>query len=341
MDLDSYVDYSLASRFLGFDIQRRSWSEEILEAANLRSDQLPIPVPAGTVAGRLDCEIARSLGVPPNTPVIVGGHDQPCAALGMGVIDEGRVSDSIGTYECTLASSDKPCLTDSALDASLNSFCHVVPEKFVTLAYFPSGLMVKWLHNLLYGPSANVNEEIPAEAAHYSVLEAGVREGPTGLCITPHLIGTGNPEFNANARGAIAGLTQDTTGSDLYKGVIEGLACELTMITQTLAKSVGDFRDMYVTGGGARSPLGLQLRAALTGCTLHVMKSPEAACLGTAILAGVAIGEFRDQNQAVRQTVHETAVIPPNPEIAACYVDQMDQYRTFRTAMTVRPRHSN
>ena len=81
----------------------------------------------------------------------MGGHDQPCGGLGVGAIGPGRIADSMGTYECLLAASDQPSLTDAALAASLNSYCHVVPDKFVTLAYFPSGIMIKWFHDLLYG----------------------------------------------------------------------------------------------------------------------------------------------------------------------------------------------
>jgi xylulokinase len=258
----------------------------------------------------------------------------------VGVIGKGRVYDSIGTYECIVAGSDEPCLSDAALQAALNSYCHVVPQKFVTLAYFPSGIMVKWFHDLLY---SNGSGHVTAgtmgdslEADHYSFLEAHAPEGPTGLCITPHLIGTCNPEFNPFARGGIAGLNPATTRSQLYKGILEGLACELSLITEMLAEAAGDFGDIYVTGGGSRSALGLQLRAALTGSRLHVMASPEAVCLGTAILAGVAIGEYRDASQAVDQVVHEIAVVAPNQSIAASYAAQMNQYRIFRAAMMAR-----
>jgi xylulokinase len=341
MGLPPHVDFSLASRFLAFDIRKHCWSEEILAAAGLRKDRLPVPVAAGTIAGKLDSEAGSDLGLSPGTLVVLGGHDQPCGALGVGVIGKGRVSDSIGTYECIVAGSDEPSLSDAALDASLNSYCHVVPEKFVTLAYFPSGIMVKWFHDLLYSNgTGQVSAETVAdslEGDHYSFLEAHAPEGPTGLCITPHLIGTCNPEFNPHARGVIAGLNPATTRSQLYKGILEGLACELSLITEVLAEAAGDFGDIYVTGGGSRSALGLQLRAALTGRRLHVMKSAEAVCLGTAILAGVAAGEYRDVCQAVSQVVQETTVLVPNPAIAAGYADQMNQYRALRAAMTARP----
>jgi xylulokinase len=337
MGLPPYTDYSLASRFLAFDIHNRCWSDEILAAAGLSKDRLPVPVPAGAIAGKLDSGAASDLGLHPGTLVVLGGHDQPCGALGVGVIGGGRVSDSIGTYECILAGSDAPSLTDAALAASLNSYCHVVPDKFVTIAYFPSGIMLKWLHDLLYSNgSGRISAETIAEGIesdHYAFLEAHAPEGPTGLCITPHLIGTCNPEFNPHARGVITGLNPRITRSELYKGVLEGLACELSLITAVLAEGAGDFDDIYVTGGGSRSALGLQLRAALTGRRLHVMRSQEAVCLGTAILAGVAAGEYRDVRQAVEQVVHESAVLVPNPAVAASYADQVSRYRMLRAAM--------
>jgi xylulokinase len=334
MGLPPHTDYSLASRFLAFDIRKLAWSDEILDAAGIKRHLLPVPVPAGTIVGKLESSAAGELGLRPGTPIVIGGHDQPCGALGVGVIGSGRVSDSIGTYECILAGSDAPVLTDSALVASLNSYCHVVPGKFITIAYFPSGIMLKWLHDLLYDDESGaetIAENV--EADHFAFLEAHAPGGPTGLCITPHLIGTCNPEFNPHARAVIAGLNPGTSRSQLYKGILEGLACELSLITDVLAQSAGDFEDIYVTGGGSRSALGLQLRAALTGRRLHVMKSSEAVCLGTGILAGVAAGAYTDVAEAVGQVVHEVNTIVPDQAVASRYAAQVNRYRRLRADM--------
>jgi len=332
LGLPPYIDYSLASRYLAFDVRRCCWSEDILEAADLDSDCLPEPVPAGTIAGKLNATSASQLGLSSGTLVVVGGHDQPCGALGVGVVGLGPVADSIGTYECILAASDNPILTDAALAGSLNSYCHVVPDKFVTIAFFPSGIMVKWFHDLLYGDGQNATSAEKLESEHYSFLEVRAPLGPSGLCITPNLIGTCNPDFNPDARGIIAGLSPSTGAAHIYKGILEGLACELSQLTRVLATAVGDFRDIYVTGGGARSTLGLALRAALTGKQLHVMRCPEAVCLGGAILAGVAAIEYSSINQAVDRVVHEAAVLAPDPTIAATYAEQVKAYQRLRSS---------
>lgn len=335
LGLPPYVDYSLASRYLAFDIRQRRWSDEILAATEIRAECLPVPVPAGTIAGKLDAAAASQLGVSQGTLVVMGGHDQPCGALGVGAIEPGRVADSMGTYECLTATSDQPSLTDEALEASLNSYCHVVPDNFVTLAFFPSGIMVKWFHDLLHGDGTAAADADPSslESVRYRTLEQDAPAGPTGLSITPNLIGTCHPDFNPQARAIISGLCANTTRGQIFKGILEGLACEMAQLSNILAIAVGDFHDVYVTGGGARSALGLQLRAALSGRTLHVMKCPEAVCLGGAMLAAVALGEYRSLREAVQQVVREVSAVSPDDKIAAAYAQQVRQYRHVRSAL--------
>ena len=330
LGLPLYIGNSLASRFLAFDVKKDRWSDEILAAAGLADDQLPLPVRAGTIAGKLNAEAASDLGVNTGTPVVVGGHDQACGALGVGVIKPGRVSDSLGTYECLVAASDEPSLCEVAFAARLNSYCHVFPGKFTTLAYFPSGIMVQWFRDLIYGretPSEKFEKSEASEADQYSSLEAECTGAPTGLCITPHLIGTCNPDFDPRARATIFGLSSNSNRSQIYQGILEGIACELAQITEILAQASGGFRDIYVSGGGTRSPLGLKLRAAITGCRLHVMQCDEAVCQGAAILAGVAAGVYSNIADAVDLVVREKEVVEPDAHLAASYTVQVKQYR--------------
>ena len=336
LGLPPYVDYSLASRFLAFDVHRRRWSEEILSAVGLPADRLPIPVPAGTIAGKLGTEAASQLGVAKGTPVVVGGHDQACGALGVGAISPGLVADSMGTYECIAAVSDEPKLGDEAFAGSLNSYCHVVPGMYLNLAYFPSGIMIQWFHDLLLrnGGKGGETKAASEPGALYAWLESRSPKGPSGLFITPHLIGTCNPDFNPRARAAVIGLSADSDSGQIYKGILEGLACELAQISELMAKAVGDFRDFYVAGGGSHSPLGLKLRAALTGRRLHVMQCQEAVCLGTAILAGVAAGVYPSVPAGVEQVVREGAVIEPDFQLAAAYSEYVKQYPLLYRAIT-------
>lgn len=327
LGLPAYADYSLASRFLAFDIRKKCWSDEILSAVDVDRKLLPETSPAGIVVGKLSMEASSRLLVQAGTPVVLGGHDQPCGAVGLGVVDDGRVCDSMGTYECLLAASASPAINQQALASSLNTYCHVVPDRFVTLAYFPSGIMVKWFHDLLHDRSDS------RESDDYAQLESNAPARPTGLCILPHLIGTCNPEFDPSARGVISGLNPAINRGHMYKGILEGVACELALLTNVLADATGAFHDIYVAGGGTRSALGLQLRAALTGCNLHVMKQQESVCQGSAILAGVAIREYASVREAVSALVKESAIVPADAQLAGAYKVQMQNYRRLRSVM--------
>jgi len=66
---------------------------------------------------------------------------------------------------------------------------------------------------------------------------------------------------------------------------------------------------------------------------LHVMQSPEAVCLGGAILGGVAIGEYKSVEEAVQAVVRESAVVEPDANIAAGYAEQLKRYECWRTAL--------
>jgi len=334
LGLPAYVDYSLASRYMAFDVRKRKWSPEILASCELSADLLPMPVPAGTTAGELSTTAAKELGLTPRTPVILGGHDQPCAALGSGVLEPGRISASLGTYECLLAASNAPSLTDTAFAANLNSYCHVVPDRYVTLAYFPSGIMVDWFLRVVQ-PSA----EGTIQDKFLPSLEASCSSSPSGLTITPHLLGTSNPDFDTAATGVIAGIRPSTSQADLYKGILEGIACEFAAMAELLRHAAGPFQDVFVSGGGVRSRLGLQLRAAIAGRNLHPVQCQEAVCLGTAILAGVAIGKYASYYQAVARIVRTSETVTPDSSVSRMYEAQKKRYELLYSSLAPFRKH--
>ena len=215
--------------------------------------------------------------------------------------------------------------------ANLNSSCHVVPDRYVTLAYFPSGIMIEWLLRVLSSPAESASS--PSLTELCESLEAQASPGPTGLCITPHLLGTCNPDFDANATGVIEGIRPTTRGADLYKGILEGIACEFASMAELLQQAAGVYRDVYVSGGGGRSPLGLRLRAAIANRELHLMRCSEAVCLGTAILAGVAVGQYGSFAKGVEQVVRVSETITPDASTAASYEAQRMQYRILYSSL--------
>ena len=328
LGLPSLIDYSHAARFMALDVHARAWSAEVLEMAGLSSDSLATPVQAGTIAGKLGPDAASLLGLAVGTPVVVGGHDQVIGALGLGVIDSGRAAGSLGTFECILVVSDQPELNQAALANGLNSYPHAVPGKYATIAYFPAGIMLEWLGNLLGASQCGNDREVL-----WKRLETEAPADAAGLIVTPHVIGTCNPEFDSRATAAIRGITMATTSAHLYKGILEGIASELAVIVVCLDSSGLRFEQINVAGGGTRSDTGMRLRAAFTQKHLHVPRVQESVCLGGALLASVALGVHANPEAAVRAMVHEARCVDPDPAWVQLYSAQLSQYRQFRSIL--------
>ncbi len=157
--------------------------------------------------------------------------------------------------------------------------------------------------------------------------------GPSGLCVTPHLIGACNPYWNPRATVAAVGFTGAADLFHFYKGVLEGLACEFALNAAALREATAGFSRVRITGGGAGSPLGMRLRAALSGVTLETLTNPEAVCLGAAILAGIAAGVYHDLRDGVTHAVSVDAVHAPEPGLAAEYAGQVERYNRLYPAL--------
>lgn len=327
LELPPYTDYSLASRTMAFDIHNLCWSEEILKHCGIPKEKFGIVAPSGTLVGRLSKEAASQLGLMEGIVVALGGHDQPCGALGAGAIKAGDVSDSSGTYECMAAVSDAPLNSTKALGYSLNSYCHVVPGKFVTLAFFPAGIVSGWF----VGQFCYEDKMIALEAKKnfFDVMNENVLKyciGPTGLCITPHFLGSCTPYWDVRATGVMAGFTPNITRYHMYKAIYEGIACELAINANALEEIAGAFESMSICGGNSHSPFTVQLRADITGKVIRILKNDEAVCLGAAILAGIAVGVFKDAEDAVNQVVQIEKKVMPNSNTLTDYQKQIKRY---------------
>lgn len=287
------MDESIASRFGGFDVKQREWSKVILGAADVAPDLFSRTVSAGTIIGEMPQSVAASLGLTVPVLLVAGGHDQPCAALAIGG-GEHILPVSAGSYECAVLSSEQPLNTPQAFQYGLNSYCHVLPGRYATLAFFVSGMMVRWyLDTFCPELTKQLGDAV------YAHLENAWTDGPTGICFTPHIFGAMNPEWSEHAAAKISGLTAAATRADLYKAVLEGTCCELDLNVRVLEKLTEPVEKLAMSGGGTRSAAWMQLRADITGKSVEVMQSgAEASCLGAAMLAWIGAGVFRDVEDA-------------------------------------------
>jgi len=326
LGLEPTIDYSLASRTMAFDVIRKQWSDTMLDSAGIDQDLLARSLPSGEVVGELDSSMARDLGLPRGMALVTGGHDQPCSALGGGIVKPGIAVDSTGTVECVTPALDKPLLNRTMLESNFPCYCHVKKDMYVTLAFhFGAGSVLKWFRD-------NFAREEMAEAERrgtnaYKLLDAEAADGPMNIYVLPHFVGTGTPYLDPRSKGAILGLTTSTTRSEIYKAIIEGITYETRINLERLENSGVRIEELRAIGGGASSSIWPQIKADILGKRVVRLAVTEAGCLGAALLAGTAIGQYRDLDKAVDEAVRSVDVFTPDPNSVQEYRRHFEIYR--------------
>lgn len=328
------TDYSLASRVMALDIKAHSWSETILNAAGISKDRFPEPVKSGQSVGKISAEMSRLTSLSEGAVIATGGHDQPCGALGAGVIKVGDVSDSAGTYECMAAISDNPQNTEKALKYSFNSYCHVVDGKYITLAFFPAGVVTRWFTDQFCGEDRIMAKEQGKPFHQYLDEQVGLLgKNPTNLCVIPHFVGSCNPYWDPLATGVVAGLTPNTTRLNMYKAIYEGIACELNINIKALCDVIGPVDRIKISGGNSKADFAVALRSDITGKEFCRLDTSETVCRGAAMLAGLAAGVYSDAESAVSAAVKIKKIFYPDRDITMAYEQQIKKYELLYRSM--------
>lgn len=121
------MDLTMATRTMAFDLHTGQWNADLHARLGLDPDRWSRVVPSGTVVGEVQPKLAAQLGLRPGVALVTGGHDQTCAALGAGVVHEGRGVISTGTAEVLSAALDQPRLSRAMFEGFYPCYRHVVP----------------------------------------------------------------------------------------------------------------------------------------------------------------------------------------------------------------------
>ncbi len=291
------------------------------------------PVPSGTAVGWLDRPLAGQLGLPDRVALVAGGHDQTCAALGAGVVRPGRGVASTGTAEVLSTAFDQPCLSRALFDGFYPCYLHAKPGMFFTFGLnHVGGLLLQVVARQLRRGRGRSTP--PARGATaYRLMDERMPEEPSPVMVVPHLHGSGTPTCDLDAKGAIVGLTLATTRHDVSKALLEGLCFELRANLDTMQEGGIRVDEIVAVGGGARSDRWLQLKADILGRPIRTLRCREAACLGAALLAGVAAGPGRTLDEAVTAAVAMDREYLPRPARVAQYAERYALYRQLHPAL--------
>lgn len=329
---EAATGHSLAARTMAFNVSALAWDETILEAAGIPKDLFARALPGGAVIGAVLPSVAAELGLPKGVLVAAGGHDQPCAALGSGVIDGGQAIDSIGTSECITTSFDRPVLDRALFQMNYHCGPHVAPGKYVTFAYTMSaGALLQWFRDTI--GRAERQEADRLGISVYELMQGRIGSEPTGLLVLPHLDGGGTPSLDPQSRGAILGLGRRTTAAEIYRAMLEGVTFEMRHNLECLGGLGIRVDSLKACGGGARSAQWLQMKADILNRPIATLENGEAGALGAAMLAGVAAGLWPDAASACQNMARESRRFEPDPKMAGRYEPNYRRYRRVYPAV--------
>jgi Sugar (pentulose and hexulose) kinases len=327
-----HTDYSLAARTQAFDVSRKAWSPEILGYAGLDPEKLGEPVQAGAVVGELGRGLASELGLKTGALLVAGGHDQCCAALGAGVVGPGAAVDGLGSTECVTPAFDRPIIDDRMGSAGFACVPHVMAGLYVTYAFtFTCGSLLKWFRDEIAPDLKALAEREGRDAFELLVAEASEREAP--LLLLPHFAGAATPYMDALARGALVGLSLDTTRGDILRAILEGVTYEMMVNVERLEEAGIAVSELRAVGGLAKSDRFLQLKADMMGRPLAALDGAEAGTLGVAMLAGVAAGLYPDLATAARSLPRTRRVFEPDMAAHGRYAERFEAYKRLYPAM--------
>ena len=322
---EAVTDYSIAARTMLFDVGRVSWSADILDRIGLTADVLPRPEPAGSVVGTVRESLAAELGLGTGVTVVAGGHDQPCGALGAGVVGPGVAMYATGTVECISPAFDRLLLNDTLRDANLATYHHVVPGLYFTVAFnLTGGNLLRWFRDEFGREETRQAEQ--SDRGVYDLLLDQIPAEPTGILVLPHFVATGTPYFDIAPTGAIVGLKLTTTRGEVIKSLLEGVTYEMRLNVDILRKAGVAISELRAIGGGAKSDVWLQIKADIMDIPIVSMNVSEAAGLGAAMLAAVGSGAIETIDEAVEEWVHPRRVFEPEENRARLYEERFAVY---------------
>ncbi|MBM3333151.1 hypothetical protein FJY63_00655 [Candidatus Sumerlaeota bacterium] len=329
---DPVIDYSVANRTLLFDLEAAKWSEELAGAMGLCTDKMAELRPSGQLLGEVSPAMCDQLGLPRGVKVVTGGHDQCCTALGAGVIRSGMAIYGIGTFICITPVYERLPDRPKMLASGLNIEHHVVAGHYVSFLYnLTGGALLKWYRDQFGRLEKQQAGELRIDP--YDILLADLPAEPTALLVLPHFAVTGPPLFESRTKGAVLGLTLETDHKTFLKGLLEGVTYYFREGLDLLEQAGVAVQEFRATGGGAKSPVWLQIKADILGIPLATVKVTEAGTLGAAMLAGVATGVYRSIGEAVESLVKVDRVFEPDPKPHDRYREQFEKYRQVYPAL--------
>ncbi len=291
------TDVSNASRTMLYDIRRNEWDATLLQALQVPDSVLPRVHPSSHVFGETT-EFGDAI------PIAGIAGDQQAALFGQACFKAGLAKNTYGTGCFVLMHTGADCrVSQHGLVSTAAAQVDAQPQYALEGSIFIGGAVVQWLRDGLRAIRSSSEVQSLAE----SVPDSG------GVMFVPAFTGLGAPYWDAQARGAIVGLSRGSTVAHIARAAVESIAYQSAALLQAMAKDGAPVAELRVDGGASVNSLLMQFQADLLGIPVVRPEVVETTALGAAYLAGLACGVYGTLDEIAALWKPERRFMPTLP----------------------------
>ena len=278
------VDYSNASRTMLYNIHKLQWDEELLALFDIPAAMLPEVVSSSQVYGWADPEILGS-------EICIAGMagDQQAALFGQACFQPGTAKNTYGTGCFLLMNTgNKPVTSEHGLLTTIAWGINGQITYALEGSVFAAGAAIQWLRDGL----KIISHVAESESLALSLPDNG------GVYLVPAFVGLGAPHWDMDARGTITGLTRGSKGEHLVRAALESIAFQTADVLKAMGEDSGiSLNVLKVDGGAAVNNFLMQFQADILNVIVERPAITETTALGSAFLAGLAAGYWKNQQE--------------------------------------------
>ena len=281
------TDVSNASRTMLFNIHTLRWDEELLELFDIPAGILPEVKSSSEIYGKTTGQFSTSI------PISGMAGDQQSALFGQMCIEPGMIKNTYGTG-CFMMMNigDRPIESKSKLLTTVAWKIGNETTYALEGSIFIGGAVVQWLRDSL---------GIIRTSDDVERLAAEVKDSD-GVYFVPAFAGLGAPYWNQHARGTLTGITRGSTAAHIARAAVDSIAYQTLEVLLAMQKDSGvTIRELRVDGGATVNNCLLQFQADLLQTNVVRPMITETTALGTAYLAGLAVGYWSDISEISQQ----------------------------------------
>lgn len=327
---DFYTDYIEAMGPMLADDQSETWSQELCDLVGVDVSMLPEIKAPSDIAGHVDTRVAEETGLSTDTLVIVGTTDTALEVYASGAVE-------VGCATVKLATAGRICpITTGAVDSPMFfNYKHIIPGLWYPGTTTRScAASYKWYRDVLGTDEKRRATEQGKDP--YELLNAAaekVAPGSENLFFHPYLLGEFTPYYDDQLRASFTGVAMHHTKGHFTRAVMEGVAYSMKDCLEEIQRKNIQVSQFRIIGGGAQGKLWRQIVSDVLGQPLVCTQDNDSS-LGSAMLAGVAVGMFRDYADSVAKCVRISSQCEPIMENVKVYEAGFHAYREIQKVLS-------